>query len=118
MEGSLFLLKRATTPRFCMMSLNKLSTDNYVESIHEAFDFEVQEPYLMYTHGNSEIHGIWFYDKSDLENVSNSLTKVKTGLSKAPAPSPSPAPPPPKLPAPHPALEADSEESDVAFWDK
>ena len=98
-EGSLFLLKRRTEPRFKMMVLNKLSTgafawpsmrhsfhvqlhsaptpypcilfirgfsmphmtkppllsENYVENIHAGLDFEINAPYLMYTHGNSEV---------------------------------------------------------------
>ena len=33
------------------------SSDNYVETIHAGLDFEVNAPYLMYTHGNSEVWG-------------------------------------------------------------
>jgi mRNA-decapping enzyme 1B len=81
-EGSLFLLKRKSQPRFQMMVLNKLATENYIETIHGSFDFEVNAPYLMYTHGNSEIHGIWFYDEDDLHRLSTLLNRVKAGLPK------------------------------------
>eukprot|EP00955_Chlamydomonas_euryale_P100323 365276-Chlamydomonas_euryale.AAC.6 len=38
-----------------MMSLWACTiADNYIETIHGSFDFEVNAPYLMYTHGNSE----------------------------------------------------------------
>ena len=29
--------------------------ENYLENIHGSFDFEVNPPYLMYTHGNAEV---------------------------------------------------------------
>ena len=32
-------------------------SDNYIETIHAGLDFEVNAPYLMYTHGNSEVWG-------------------------------------------------------------
>jgi hypothetical protein len=54
-EGSLFLLKRKTSPRFQIAVLNKLSTDNYRETIHGAFDVEVSSPYLMYTLGDGMV---------------------------------------------------------------
>ncbi|GLC34314.1 hypothetical protein PLESTB_000743100 [Pleodorina starrii] len=76
-EGSLFLLKRRGTPRFRMMVLNKLSTENYIEDIHSGLDFELNPPYLMYTHGNSEIIGVWFYEQDDLYRVENVLMRVK-----------------------------------------
>ncbi|GAX73372.1 hypothetical protein CEUSTIGMA_g825.t1 [Chlamydomonas eustigma] len=82
-EGSLFLLKRRREPRFQMMVLNRLSTDNYVETVHAGLDFEVNAPYLMYTHGNSEIHGIWFYEQQDLDRLSALLDRVKSGLPRA-----------------------------------
>ncbi|EFJ47163.1 hypothetical protein VOLCADRAFT_61625, partial [Volvox carteri f. nagariensis] len=75
-EGSLFLLKRRGTPRFRMMVLNKLSTENYVEDIHGGLDFELNPPYLMYTHGNAEIIGVWFYEQEDLHRVENVLMRI------------------------------------------
>jgi hypothetical protein len=33
--------------------------ENYIETIHASFDFEVNAPYLMYTHGNSEVSAWW-----------------------------------------------------------
>eukprot|EP00878_Enallax_costatus_P014277 GHUV01014934.1.p1 GENE.GHUV01014934.1~~GHUV01014934.1.p1 ORF type:complete len:123 (+),score=13.23 GHUV01014934.1:130-498(+) len=54
-EGSLFLIKRRTQPRFQMLVLNKLSTDNYVENVHGGLEMESNPPYLMYTHGNDEV---------------------------------------------------------------
>ncbi len=56
-EGSLFVLKRRSAPRYQMLVLNKLATENYTEDIHSGLDFELNPPYLMYTHGNHEIIG-------------------------------------------------------------
>ena len=54
--------------------------ENYSEAIHGGLDFEVNAPYLMYTHGNAEIHGIWFYEKPDLERFGGLLQRIKHGL--------------------------------------
>lgn len=81
-EGSLFLIKRRTQPRFQMLVLNKLSTDNYTEPIHGGLELESNPPYLMYTHGNDEIHGIWFFEETDLHRVSGLLNKILAQLPK------------------------------------
>ncbi|KAF6257964.1 Dcp1-like decapping family-domain-containing protein [Scenedesmus sp. NREL 46B-D3] len=79
-EGSLFLIKRRTQPRFQMLVLNKLSTDNYIETVHGGLEMETNPPYLMYTHGNDEIHGIWFFEEADLHRLAGLLQKVLNQL--------------------------------------
>ncbi|KXZ54755.1 hypothetical protein GPECTOR_4g825 [Gonium pectorale] len=86
-EGSLFVIKRRTAPRYQMLVLNKQSTQNYVEDIHSGMDFEVNPPYLMYTHGNSEIVGVWFYEQNDLYTVEQVLTKIKEVAASEASPS-------------------------------
>eukprot|EP00775_Hariotina_reticulata_P003775 gene3775-4034_t len=87
-EGSLFLIKRRSQPRFQMLVLNKLSTDNYIETVHGGLEMETNPPYLMYTHGNDEIHGIWFYDENDLQRLSSLLHKILNQLPKPDAADP------------------------------
>lgn len=105
-EGSLFVLKRRSQPRFQMMVLNKLCTENYTEAVHGGLEFEVNGPYLMYTHGNSEIHGIWFYEREDLERVSGLLTRLLHTLPK------------PEYGAGGPAVVEPTAADDGSFWDK
>uniref|UniRef100_A0A383W2F1 WH1 domain-containing protein n=1 Tax=Tetradesmus obliquus TaxID=3088 RepID=A0A383W2F1_TETOB len=133
-EGSLFLIKRRTQPRFQMLVLNKLSTDNYIETVHGGLEMETNPPYLMYTHGNDEIHGIWFYDESDLHHLAGLLQKIlnqlprpEDGAAAAAAaaaaqqqqqhhqPAPLPAVQEPLQPPAHAAAAAG--EGD-AFWDR
>eukprot|EP00877_Chromochloris_zofingiensis_P001319 jgi/Chrzof1/11188/Cz05g27120.t1 len=129
-EGSLFLLKRRSQPRFQMIVLNKLSTDNYMETIHGGLELEVNSPYLMYTHGNNEIHGIWFYESADLEKFGNLLKKILLQLPKpdtapgaAAVAEPAAASPPPATAAAASGTAAAVAAAarsggDDAFWDK
>ncbi|PNH05971.1 mRNA-decapping enzyme-like protein [Tetrabaena socialis] len=111
-EGSLFLIKRRSAPRFRMMVLNKMSTENYVEDIHGGLDFELNPPYLMYTHGNSEIMGVWFYEQEDMTRIEEVLKRIKQH-SQAPVPPASPAARPAA-----PVRSAGGNGDDDAFWDK
>mmetsp|Transcript_7992 Transcript_7992/g.21295 ORF Transcript_7992/g.21295 Transcript_7992/m.21295 type:complete len:177 (+) Transcript_7992:35-565(+) len=109
-EGSLFLLKRRTSPRFQLAVLNKLSTENYTETIHGAFDVEISSPYLMYTLGDGMVHGIWFYDEQELDKIASLLNRVKAGL-------PKPDVHPVSLQGEMASASAASAD-DGAFWDK
>ncbi|KAI8464345.1 MAG: Dcp1-like decapping family-domain-containing protein [Monoraphidium minutum] len=146
-EGSMFLIKRNSTPRFKMVVLNKLTTDNYMETVHGGLELELNPPYLMYTHGDDEIHGVWFYDQSDLDALGRVLRKIVDQLPKpdgaagasgvgddfsngpappaaSPAPHPMPAPaaapPPAALALPPAALGGGGGggRGDDAFWDR
>ncbi|KAF5833206.1 hypothetical protein DUNSADRAFT_10556 [Dunaliella salina] len=110
-EGSLFLLKRRTSPRFQLAVLNKLSTENYTETIHGAFDVEISSPYLMYTLGDGMVHGIWFYDEQELDKIAGLLNRVKAGL-------PKPDVHPSSLQGEMASASAASASDDGAFWDK
>ncbi|KAJ9510949.1 hypothetical protein QJQ45_027820 [Haematococcus lacustris] len=109
-EGSLFLLKRRTNPRFQIVVLNKLSTENYTEAVHGGFEVELSEPYLMYTQGDGKVHGIWFYDEKDMASIAGLLNRVKAGL-------PSPDVLPSNLQADTSAAAGRSED-DRGFWDR
>ncbi|PNW81015.1 hypothetical protein CHLRE_07g339250v5 [Chlamydomonas reinhardtii] len=138
-EGSLFILKRKSSPRFRLMVLNKLSTENYFEDIHAGLAFEKNPPYLMYTHGNAEIIGVWFYEQGDLSRVEEVLERIKhlqqahdeeqalaaqaaQGQAAPPAVPPQTHTPPPSRPAPatppKPAGPPAAKGDDDAFWDK
>lgn len=57
-EGSLFLVKRRSQPRFQFVILNKKSavaTDNFVEDVHGGFQCEVQKPYVLYRNRVNEV---------------------------------------------------------------
>lgn len=79
-EGSLFLIKRRTEPQFQFLVLNRSNTDNYTEPIVGNLELELNPPYLMYTRGNDEIHGIWFAEAEDLTKFSDVMTKVLARL--------------------------------------
>ncbi|XVF19673.1 hypothetical protein REPUB_Repub11eG0131100 [Reevesia pubescens] len=83
-EGSLFVVKRNTQPRFQFIVMNRRNTDNLVENLLGDFEYEVQDKYLLYRNSTQEINGIWFYDARELEEVANLFTRILSAYSKVP----------------------------------
>ncbi|CDP06884.1 unnamed protein product [Coffea canephora] len=86
-EGSLFVVKRNTQPRFQFIVMNRRNTDNLVENLLEDFEFEVQVPYLLYRNAAQEVNGIWFYNAHECEEVANLFTRILNAYSKVPTKS-------------------------------
>ncbi|XP_039007185.1 mRNA-decapping enzyme-like protein [Hibiscus syriacus] len=83
-EGSLFVVKRNTQPRFQFIVMNRRNTDNLVENLLGDFEYEVQDKYLLYRNASQEINGIWFYDARELEEVANLFSRILSAYSKVP----------------------------------
>ncbi|KAM2104639.1 hypothetical protein ACFX1R_015218 [Malus domestica] len=83
-EGSLFVVKRNTQPRFQFIVMNRRNTDNLVENILGDFEYEVQVPYLLYRNASQEVNGIWFYNARECEEVANLFTRILNAYSKVP----------------------------------
>jgi mRNA-decapping enzyme 1B len=75
-EGSLFILKRSSEPRFQMLILNKKSTTNYSEDVLGGFEFENAPPYLLYRNERDEVFGVWFYDQGECARLEGILQKI------------------------------------------
>lgn len=86
-EGSLFVVKRNTQPRFQFIVMNRRNTDNLVENLLEDFEFELQVPYLLYRNAAQEVNGIWFYNARECEEVANLFTRILNAYSKVPTKS-------------------------------
>ena len=84
-EGSLFVVRRNTAPTFQFVVLNRLSTENTVEDLLGAFEFELSPPYLLYR-SSTEVNGIWFYKQEECEEMSALFDKI-TGAFGADAPA-------------------------------
>ncbi|XWS56029.1 hypothetical protein CRYUN_Cryun09bG0051300 [Craigia yunnanensis] len=84
-EGSLFVVKRNTQPRFQFIVMNRRNTDNLVENLLGDFEYEVQVPYLLYRNGAQEVNGIWFYNPRECEDVANVFSRILNAYSKVPA---------------------------------
>ncbi|XP_077230431.1 mRNA-decapping enzyme-like protein isoform X2 [Tasmannia lanceolata] len=83
-EGSLFVVKRNTQPRFQFIVMNRRSTDNLVENLLGDFEYDVQVPYLLYHNAAQEVNGIWFYNSNECEEVANLFTRILNAFSKIP----------------------------------
>uniref|UniRef100_A0A7N0SWY9 mRNA-decapping enzyme-like protein n=1 Tax=Kalanchoe fedtschenkoi TaxID=63787 RepID=A0A7N0SWY9_KALFE len=81
-EGSLFVVKRNTQPRFQFIVMNRRSADNLVENLLGDFEFEVQLPYILYTNASQEVNGVWFYNSRDCEEVANLFNRILSAYSK------------------------------------
>ncbi|KAG6638107.1 hypothetical protein I3843_10G012700 [Carya illinoinensis] len=86
-EGSLFVVKRNTQPRFQFIVMNRRNTDNLVENLLGDFEYEVQVPYLLYRNASQEVNGIWFYNPRECEDVANLFTRILNAYSKVPSKS-------------------------------
>ena len=84
-EGSLFVVRRNATPTFQFVVLNRLSTENTVEDLLGAFEFELSPPYLLYR-SSTEVNGIWFYKQEECDAMSALFDKI-TGAFGADAPA-------------------------------
>ncbi|XP_039138354.1 mRNA-decapping enzyme-like protein [Dioscorea cayenensis subsp. rotundata] len=83
-EGSLFVVKRNTQPRFQFIVMNRRNTDNLVEDLLGDFEYDVQVPYLLYRNASQEVNGIWFYNAHDCEAVGNLFSRILNAYSKVP----------------------------------
>ncbi|KAF7064491.1 hypothetical protein CFC21_070789 [Triticum aestivum] len=70
-EGSLFVVKRNSQPRFQFIVMNRRNTDNLVEDLLSDFEYELQPPYLLYRNATQEVNGIWFYNQQECEAVAS-----------------------------------------------
>ncbi|MCL7027734.1 hypothetical protein MKW94_013036 [Papaver nudicaule] len=90
-EGSLFVVKRNTQPRFQFIVMNRRNTDNLVEDLLGDFEFEIQLPYLLYRNSAEEVTGIWFFDARECEDVANLFNRILGAYAKvSPKPKVSP----------------------------
>ncbi|KAK9279979.1 hypothetical protein L1049_013663 [Liquidambar formosana] len=83
-EGSLFVVKRNTQPRFQFIVMNRRNTENLVENLLGDFEYEVQVPYLLYRNAAQEVNGIWFYNARECEEVANLFSRILNAYSKVP----------------------------------
>ncbi|GMG98431.1 hypothetical protein Nepgr_000271 [Nepenthes gracilis] len=86
-EGSLFVVKRSTQPRFQFIVMNRRSTENLVENLLGDFEYEIQVPYLLYRNAAQEVNGIWFYNARECEEVANLFSRILNAYSKVPVKS-------------------------------
>ncbi|KAH7671350.1 mRNA-decapping enzyme subunit 1 protein [Dioscorea alata] len=92
-EGSLFVIKRNSQPRFQFLVMNRRNTENLAEDILGDFEYDVQPPYLLYRNVAQEINGIWFYKSEESEAVANLFSRIACAFSKQPLkPTPSASP--------------------------
>ena len=75
-EGSLFVVKRASAPLHQFVVMNRRNADNFVEDISTAsFQIQDSDPYLMYRNQSNEIIGIWFYNSAEREQVAKMIRR-------------------------------------------
>ncbi|KAL6636560.1 hypothetical protein ACP70R_024132 [Stipagrostis hirtigluma subsp. patula] len=72
-----------TQPRFQLVVMNRLNTDNLVEDLLTNFEHQVEVPYVMYRNAADEIIGIWFYNPQECQQVAHLFSRIKYAFSKA-----------------------------------
>ncbi|GJN23992.1 hypothetical protein PR202_gb11696 [Eleusine coracana subsp. coracana] len=82
-EGSLFVVKRSEQPRFQLVVMNRLNTENLVEDLLTDFEHDMQVPYVMYRNAADEIIGIWFYNPQECHEVAHLFSRIQYAFSRA-----------------------------------
>ena len=95
MEGSLFVVERSSEPRYQFVVLNRLSSENLIETIDDSFQTELTDQFLLYRNLQSEILGVWFYSAPERQAISELLDKLHAGEAPPPEEPEPPAPPEP-----------------------
>lgn len=75
-EGTLFLVKRRSQPRCQIMVLNGKGTDNFYEEVDGSLETEMLDTFLLYTKGNNQLYGIWFYEDKNCDEFAEYLNKI------------------------------------------
>ena len=99
------LLRRSTgDPKYMFVVLNRISSENVVESVTTEFQMELTEQFLLYRNDTQEINGIWFYSSTERSAISELLQSIVAGAQPAamaaPSEAPRPAPSAADVPAP------------------
>uniref|UniRef100_A0A0E0KL87 WH1 domain-containing protein n=1 Tax=Oryza punctata TaxID=4537 RepID=A0A0E0KL87_ORYPU len=81
-EGSLFVVKRNTQPRFQFIVMNRKNTENLTEDLLGGFEYQVQVPFILYHNAADEITGIWFYDPQECEQVGYLFSRIQKAFSR------------------------------------
>ncbi|XP_044945790.1 mRNA-decapping enzyme-like protein isoform X2 [Hordeum vulgare subsp. vulgare] len=82
-EGSLFVVKRNTQPRFQFLVMNRRNTENLVEDLLDGFEYQAEVPYIIYRNAASEIIGIWFYEPEECGEVVHIFSRIHKAYSRA-----------------------------------
>jgi hypothetical protein len=75
-EGSLFVVERSSAPQFQFVVLNRLSSENLVETIDDNFQTELTEQFLLYRNLQEEILGVWFYSPPERAAIAELLDTI------------------------------------------
>ena len=78
-EGSLFLVKRSTVPRFRLIVLNRTNPDNFQVDMTPQFQIQVKDPYLIFRQKDT-IKGIWFHNAKERQDMATLLPRVVQSL--------------------------------------
>ena len=78
-EGSLFVVSRSEEPMYQFVVLNRISSENLIESVSSDFQMELTDQFLLYRNDQQEISGIWFYSPSERASIAQLLQSIVGG---------------------------------------
>lgn len=81
-EGTLFLVKRHVQPRCQIIVMNGKGTENFCEAVDGSLETEMLDTFLLYTKGNNQLYGIWFYEDKNCDEFAEYLNKIIRGMPK------------------------------------
>ena len=75
-EGSLFVVSRSEEPKYQFVVLNRISSENLIESVTSDFQMELTDQFLLYRNEQQEISGIWFYSANERASIAELLQSI------------------------------------------
>lgn len=78
-EGSLFVVSRSEEPKYQFVVLNRISSENLIESVTSDFQMELTDQFLLYRNEQQEISGIWFYSANERASIAELLQSIVGG---------------------------------------
>lgn len=62
--------------------MNRLNTQNLIESISVDTQLQKSDPYILYKNATGEIYGIWFYDSDEREKIYETIERFLMQMNK------------------------------------
>ena len=59
------MVSRSEEPKYQFVVLNRISSENLIESVTSDFQMELTDQFLLYRNEQQEISGIWFYSANE-----------------------------------------------------
>mmetsp|Transcript_75917 Transcript_75917/g.138880 ORF Transcript_75917/g.138880 Transcript_75917/m.138880 type:complete len:197 (+) Transcript_75917:78-668(+) len=86
-EGSVYLVRRKSGPRYQLLVKNQASNNDLIDNLHADWELDCQKNYVFYKveDPTKRIRGLWFHDDAERQKLEAALEKTLGEIRTAPA---------------------------------